>query len=64
MILLRTNYELTPIPFRSFDWCAYDAEALDYDYRGTGWGETEYEAILDFVRKLLDEADVLLGETR
>ena len=62
---LMTRNERTPIPLRNFDWLAYDA---DQDVCGDpdcscrahvvqGWGATEYEAILEWVRELLDRTD-------
>jgi len=49
---------------RQFDWEAYDDQRLDLGYPGTGYGATEEQAIIEFVRNLLNEADVLLGKTR
>ena len=42
-----TSHIYPPIPIRKFDWCAYfDGEEEDGNY---GYGETEQEAIRDFM---------------
>lgn len=42
---IKTVHINPPIPVRSFDWCAYDA---DGDESGPyGWGRTERDAIQD-----------------
>lgn len=41
-----THYDPPPIPWRTFDWCAYEdgqEEAGNY-----GWGRTEAEAVADW----------------
>lgn len=48
-----TSHIYPPIPWRNFDWCAYfDGEE---EYGGYGYGETEAEAIEDFIANLDDE---------
>ena len=42
-----TSHEYPPIPWRSFDWAAWDDE-LGADCSPVGHGETEQEAIADF----------------
>lgn len=55
---IATYYCPKPIPDRSFDWSAIDADTYD----GTpgqpiGYGATETEAIDDFIRLCLEEMD-------
>ena len=40
-----------PIPWRSFDWCAYDDRTHDMD-TPCGYGATEAEAIEDLMEQL------------
>jgi hypothetical protein len=72
MMKLVTSYEHPPIPWRKFDWCAFDEEQMsgicaDPDctcrqYLVRGWGETEEQAILAFVQDLLEKGDVSVSE--
>ena len=60
--MLTTVYEFPPIPVRSFDWKAFDADTYDgAPGAGTqivGRGATEAEAIADYVfQKSEQEAD-------
>lgn len=51
-----------PIPVRQLDWCAhYDGEEEAGNY---GYGETEAEAIRDFVENCKDDHDERLGIVR
>lgn len=62
---LATSFENPPIPWRKFDWVAYDEDQIsgacgdpDCHCRESllsGWGETEEAAIRAFVDDLLDE---------
>jgi len=66
---LVTKFEHPPIPWRKFDWVAYDEDQMsglctdpDCGCRTMlvrGWGETEEEAILDFVSDLLLKCDIV-----
>lgn len=54
---LKTVYVYPPIPYRGFDWCAYD----DKTYCGSesdviGRGSTEQEAIDDLLEQLAEAA--------
>jgi len=72
MIDLKTTCICPPIPDRSFDWCAYDDNTLDGDWDGdkfispkhhfVGYGPTEEQAIIAWVRILLDDADICLQQ--
>jgi|GEM_PF-3535442 len=63
-IELSTNFDFPPIPCRSMDWSAIDANTFDadYDYEGgryvstseQGHGSTETEAIADLFEQLGD----------
>lgn len=65
---LKTTCICPPIPTRNFDWAAYDENTLDGDWDGekyispknhfVGYGTTEEEAIIAWVRILLDNADI------
>ena len=65
---LITSFENPPIPWRKFDWVAFDEEQMsgvcadpDCDCRNTlvrGWGETEELAIRAFVADLLERKGV------
>ena len=67
---LVTSFENPPIPWRKFDWIAYDDDAMsdvctdpECSCRlglARGWGATEEEAIIEFVRYLLVSNDVSL----
>lgn len=67
---LVTNFENPPIPWRKFDWVAFDEEQMsgvcadpDCNCRQTlvrGWGETEEQAIHAFVHDLLERYDISL----
>jgi len=69
---LRTSCICPPIPTRDFDWSAYDYNTLDGDWDGekyicpknhfVGYGQTEEEAIIAWVRILLDNADITITE--
>jgi hypothetical protein len=60
---IRTICICPPIPVRHFDWACYDESAYDADWDGekyisssiVGRGETEEEAIIEFVRNTLDK---------
>ena len=60
VIHLSTNFDYPPIPVRSFDWSAIDANTYDADCdqdgyfstSPTGRGETEHEAIADLLDQL------------
>ncbi len=54
---LTTTYIYPPVPFRSHDWCAYDAD--DEGEGPTGYGETEVEALKDFIMEALDHYEGL-----
>lgn len=65
---LVTSPEYPPIPWRKFDWCAFDEDQMggicadpDCNCRQNlvrGWGETEEQAIIEFVRDLLSRHDL------
>jgi hypothetical protein len=65
---LTTSFENPPIPWRKFDWCAFDEDQMsgacadpDCDCRNSlvcGWGETEEIAIQSFVSDLLERHGV------
>ncbi|WP_300396347.1 hypothetical protein [Henriciella sp.] len=48
-----THYDPPPVPWRSFDWCAYDDRTHDMD-TPCGYGATEAEAIEDLMEQLDD----------
>ncbi len=50
---IKTHYVFPPIPIRSFDWSAMDADS-DKVY-AIGWGATEEEAVADLAAQLEDE---------
>jgi hypothetical protein len=51
--MIRTSFDVKPIPSRGFDWSATDG---DYDLGDPiGWGATEQEAIADLRSQLDDE---------
>jgi len=65
-VRLHTSCVCPPIPTRDFDWCCYDIDTYDIDgFDGernyptsschVGYGPTEEEAIIAFVRILLDD---------
>ena len=51
--MLVTQNIYPPIPIRRFDWCAYDEDELCCDEcpLTTGYGETELEAIFDWMEQ-------------
>jgi hypothetical protein len=50
---VKTHYQLTPLPYRGFDWSAYDDET--YEGNGpVGYGATEEQAIADLMDQLED----------
>lgn len=61
-IELSTSFDYPPIPARSFDWSAIDANTFDADWDGHEWryvtscpigsGATEQEAIDDLFDKM------------
>lgn len=65
---LLTSPEYPPIPWRKFDWIAFDEDQMsgvcadpDCDCRNSlvrGWGETEEIAIQNFVNGLLERHGV------
>jgi len=71
-VLMRivTVNERPPIPYRKFDWHAFDGDrdvCNDPTCRcrvglAHGFGETEHEAIVDYVLNLLDMNDILMRE--
>ncbi len=69
---LVTSCEQPPILWRKFDWVAFDEDQMsgvcgdpDCNCRANlvrGWGETEEEAILNFVRDLLEYHNIEMKE--
>jgi len=67
-VKLVTSFENPPIPWRKYDWIAYDEDQMsgicsdpDCNCRNglvRGWGATEMEAITEFVSRLLDKYDI------
>ncbi len=65
---IRTVCQCPPIPTTEYDWACYDESTYDADWDGerfisscnVGYGPTEEEAIISFVRTLLDDADICL----
>lgn len=65
---LVTSYEHPPIPWRKFDWVAFDEDEIsgvcgdpDCHCRENlvrGWGETEEAAIQNFVGDLLERYEI------
>jgi hypothetical protein len=65
---IKTTCVCPPIPVRHFDWACYDESTYDadYDYEAghyvsfsiVGRGETEEEAVIEFVRDTLWHFDV------
>jgi hypothetical protein len=53
---IKTEYDPKPIPYRDFDWTAYDAETYDgaEDSRSNviGFGATKEEAVNDLMEKI------------
>ena len=49
--MLKTINIYPPIPWRKFDWCAYEESELCCDECGLvqGFGETELDAIFDWL---------------
>jgi hypothetical protein len=72
-VKLITSYEHPPIPWRKFDWVAFDEEQMsgicedpDCTCRQNlvrGWGETEEQSIHAFVSDLLARHDIKLEES-
>lgn len=55
---IKTIYDPPPIPFRNFDWCAYDDETYSGEEgEPIGFGETEEDAIDDLLLELLYRDD-------
>ncbi len=53
-----THHSRPPIPTKQYDWCAfYDGEEEAGNY---GYGETEEEAISDFIENYADGHDARL----
>ena len=50
---IRTEYRQKPIPWRCFDWEAYDYDTLDED-SPYGFGATEAEAIESLLVQVAD----------
>ena len=49
---ITTTFIYPPIPDRHHDWCAYDSD----DEEGpTGYGETEAEALKDYIDTAIDK---------
>jgi hypothetical protein len=69
-VKLVTSFEYPPIPWRHFDWVAFDADQMSgicgdpdctcRDGLVRGWGETEEQAIYAFVSDLLVKHEVSL----
>lgn len=61
---LKVSFDYPPIPWRNHDYSCIDSDTFDADWNGEkyitscplGRGETEEEAIIDFVQKLLDKS--------
>jgi hypothetical protein len=51
---IKTVFEYPPIPWRNFDWCAYD-DRRGADDSPYGWGRTEDEAVADLLEQMEDE---------
>lgn len=59
---LVTSWQCPPVPWRNFDWAAYDDDYEPADVNGegggiVGWGRTEAEAIADYRNQLADETE-------
>ncbi len=55
---IKTWYSPTPIPYRDYDWCAYDDDTYDGSPgQRVGYGKTEADAIND----LLEQVDECLS---
>lgn len=52
---ITTDFVYPPIPIRTHDWRATDADRAEDDQPIVGWGRTEQEAIADF-KEQLEEA--------
>jgi hypothetical protein len=55
---IETVHICPPIPIRTYDWCAFDADT--YDEEGgdiRGWGATREEAIADLLRQIEEAND-------
>lgn len=48
---IATSHVYPPIPVRTYDWCAWDANR-GADCSPYGWGSTEEEAIADLLENL------------
>lgn len=65
---IKTTCICPPIPDRSHDWACYDSDSYDanFDYEAdryvsssiVGYGETEDDAIIDFVRSLIERQGI------
>jgi len=65
---LVTSFENPPIPWRKFDWVAFDEDQMsgvcadpNCDCRNNlvrGWGETKEAAIQNFVNDLLERCEI------
>jgi hypothetical protein len=54
---IKTSFDCKPIPVRSFDWSAIDADTYDGDPRSPiGYGATEQEAIGDLQSQMEEDA--------
>ena len=52
-----TIFVYPPIPWRSFDWCAYYDGDEGEEQAPRGWGATEAEAVKDLQDSFPNEAD-------
>jgi hypothetical protein len=53
-----TEYVCPPIPYRDFDWRAYDGDTYDPESnQPVGWGATKEWAIADLLRQLEEAND-------
>jgi hypothetical protein len=68
---LMTSFENPAIPWRTFDWVAYDDDAMDVcadpdcncrSHVVQAFGVTEEEAVLNFVQTLLEKLDISVSE--
>lgn len=53
---IQTTFVNPPIPIRSFDWCAVDANTYMGTREPVGTGETEQEAVDDLLTQLEEKA--------